>query len=257
MLGQAERIRSYFDAFAGEYARGREREFSFAAQKGIALEMLPRRLARVLDVGCGPAVLASALLERADEFWGIDLSAQMIAHGCARLETYPLRSRCHLGVGDAEAMSFAGGRFDAVVSLGMLEYLLRYERALAEIFRVLRPGGVAVLAVPNRSSAYHRAGRVTVKLRALVKRALRRPPRASERFVTNRCVPAKLDETLARVGFEKLDGRYCNFIFHPLHELHAGASMAINRRLTALGQPPLAPWLGSQYLVKVMKPRSH
>src|SRR2546430_2253895 len=173
MLGQAERIRSYFDAFAGEYARGREREFSFAAQRGIALEMLPRRLARVLDVGCGPAVLASALLERADEFWGIDLSAQMIAHGCARFETHPLRSRCHLGVGDAEAMSFAGGRFDAVVSLGMLEYLPSYERALAEIFRVLRPGGVAVLSVPNRASAYHGSRRATAAVRGRGRR--RRP----------------------------------------------------------------------------------
>ena len=78
--------------------------------------------------------------------------------------------------------------------------------------------------------------------------------RASERFVTNRCVPGRLDRELARAGFQKLDARYCNFIFHPLHELHAGASMAINRRLTALGQPPLAGFLGSQYVVKAGKP---
>ena len=67
-------------------------------------------------------------------------------------------------------------------------------------------------------------------------------------------MPARLDHELERAGLQKLDGRYCNFIFHPLHELHAGASMAINRRLTALGQPPLARWLGSQYVVKAGKP---
>lgn len=251
---QAERIRSYFDSFAGEYSREREREFSFATQRRLALEMLPRALDRVLDVGCGPGVLADALLERANDFWGIDLSAQMIAHGCARMATHPLRSRCHLGVGDAEAMSFEDGFFDAVVSLGMLEYLLSYERALAEIFRVLRPGGVAVLAVPNRASAYHRSQQVTATARSLAKRLLGHSPRASERFITNRCVPAGLDRELERAGFEKLEGRYCNFIFHPLHELHAGASMAVNRRLTALGQPPLARWLGSQYVVKARKP---
>jgi ubiquinone/menaquinone biosynthesis C-methylase UbiE len=252
--GQAERIRSYFDAFAGEYAREREREFSFATQKRIALEMLPRTLARVLDVGCGPAVLADALLERAEEFWGIDLSAQMIAHGGARMATHPRRSRCHLAVGDAEAMSFGDGFFDAVVSLGMLEYLLSYERALAEIFRVLRPGGVAVLAVPNRASAYHRSREATATARSFVKRLLRRSARPSERFITNRCVPARLDRELERAGFETPEGRYCNFIFHPLHELHAGASIALNRRLTALGQPPLAGWLGSQYVVSAKKP---
>jgi ubiquinone/menaquinone biosynthesis C-methylase UbiE len=252
--GQAERIRSYFDSFAGEYARERERGFSFAAQKRIALEMLPRRLGRILDVGCGPAVLAEALLERAEEFWGVDLSAQMIAHGDTRMAAHPLRSRCHLAVADAEAMSFAEGFFDAVVSLGMLEYLLSYERALAETFRVLRPGGIAVFAVPNRASAYHRSGRATNAARAFVKRLLGRPPRASERFITNRCVPAGLDRELERAGFEKLEGRYCNFIFHPLHELHAGASLALNQRLTALGQPPLARWLGTQYVVKARKP---
>lgn len=83
---------------------------------------------------------------------------------------------------------------------------------------------------------------------------LGREPRPSERFVTNRCVPGRLDDELARAGFQKLEGRYCNFIFHPLHELHARASMALNRRLSAFGQLPLAPWLGSQYVVKVLKP---
>src|SRR5207237_3668539 len=146
---------------------------------------------------------------------------------------------------------------DSIVSLGMLEYLVSHERALAGMFRMLKPGGVAVLALPNRASIFHRAQFATAKARTLVKRILGRPPRASERFVTNRSTPRQIDDALARAGFQKLEERYCNFIFHPLHELHAGASLAINRRLSALGQPPLARWLGSQYLVKVMKPRSH
>ncbi len=255
MQEQAARIRSYFDAAADEYARRREREFSFATQKRIALELLPARLERVLDAGCGPAVMAPDLLERADEYWGTDLSAQMIAHGRARMESHSGHGRCHLQVGDAEALDFPSGFFDAIVSLGMLEYLVSHERALAGMFRMLRPGGVAVLALPNRASAFHRAQFATAKVRALLKRILGRPPRASERFVTNRSTPRQVDDALARAGFQKLEERYCNFIFHPLHELHAGASLAINRRLTALGQPPLARWLGSQYIVKVLKPR--
>src|SRR5439155_7741158 len=113
---------------------------------------------------------------------------------------------------------------------------------------------VAVLSVPNRASVYHRSRRATDTTRSFVKRLLKRAPRPSERFITNRCIPAGLDRKLERAGCEKLEGRYCNFIFHPLHELHAGASMAINRRLTALGQPPLAGFLGSQYVVKAGKP---
>src|SRR5258707_13406827 len=98
MQGEAGRIRRHFDAAAGEYARRREREFSSATQKRIALELLPARIERVLDAGCGPAVMAPDLLGRADEYWGTDLSAQMIAYGRARMESHPGWNRCHLGV---------------------------------------------------------------------------------------------------------------------------------------------------------------
>ena len=64
MLGQAERIRSYFDAFAGEYARGRERELSFAAQKGIA-GLPPARRLYFLAVYRPEAVTRDLLVEAA------------------------------------------------------------------------------------------------------------------------------------------------------------------------------------------------
>src|SRR5260221_1436622 len=109
MQEQAARIRSYFDAAADEYARRREREFSFATQKRIALELLPARLERVLDAGCGPAVMAPDLLERADEYLGTDLSEQMISHGRARMESPSRHSRWHLQVSEAEGLEFPIG----------------------------------------------------------------------------------------------------------------------------------------------------
>jgi len=254
MHEQAARIRSYFDAAAVEYASAREQEYSFTQQKRIALEMLPRRMARVLDEGCGPAVTAAELLERADGFWGIDISAEMIAKGRARIERHPRREHCHLAVGDGEALDFPDGFFDAVVSLGMLEYLVTYQRALAEIWRVLRPGGVAVLAVPNRRSAYHLTRRAVGAVRRSVKRLLRRAPRPTESFFYNPCAPAQLDGEIERAGFRKVEGRGCNFIFYPLHELHRGASLAVNRGVGRVARPPLDAWLGTQYIVKALKP---
>ncbi|HYR33602.1 MAG TPA: class I SAM-dependent methyltransferase [Burkholderiales bacterium] len=254
MHEQAARIRSYFDAAAVEYASGREHEYSFTQQKRIALKLLPSRMARVLDIGCGPAVMGTELLERAEAFWGIDISAEMIAKGRARMERHPRGAHCHLAVGDGEALDFQDGFFDAVVSLGMLEYLVTYQRALAEMWRVLRPGGVAVVAVPNRRSAYHLSRRAVGAVRRGVKRLLRRAPRATEDFVYNPCVPAGLDAEIARAGFRKAEGRCCNFIFYPLHDLHPGASLALNRRLGSIAKPPLDAWLGTQYLVKAVKP---
>ena len=247
-------IRRYFDATSDHYARGRAQQHSFIAQKRIALDFLPAHAARVLDIGSGPAVLADELLERADEYWGIDLSPQMIARGAARMEGHPQAGRCTLSVGDAEALAVADGAVDAVVALGLLEYLPSYRRALAEIFRVLRPGGVAVLAVPNRVAAYRRCRLLADRTRAAMKRVLGRPPRVTEQFCWNPCIPARLDEDLRRAGLQRVAGRYCNFIFYPLHELHAGASLALNRALSGLSDSSLGRWIGAQYVVKARKP---
>ena len=254
METQAAAIRRYFDAESDHYARGRAEEYSFIAQKRIALDFLPARTDRVLDIGCGPAVLADELLERVDEFCGIDLSPAMIERGRARMHGHPLGSRCRLSVGDAEALAFDDGSFPAVVALGLLEYLPSYQGALAEIFRVLRPGGVAVLAVPNRAALYRRCRRVADRTRLVLKRLLGRAPRATEHFAVNYCVPRGLDDELRRAGFEPVAGRYCNFVFYPLHELHAGASLALNRALSGLSSSSLGYWLGAQYVVKAKKP---
>lgn len=254
MNTQATAIRRYFDAASEEYVRGRAEEYSFIAQKRIALAFLPARMARVLDIGCGPAILADDLLERADDYCGIDLSPEMIARATARMERHPQRGRCSLSVGDAEALGFADGSFDAIVALGLLEYLPSYQGALGEMWRVLRPGGVAVLAVPNRHSVYRSCRRVVDRARRAVKQLLGRQARRSESFHWNPCVPARLDAELRQAGFEKAAGGYCNFILYPLHDLHAGASLALNRALSRLAPAAAAPWLGAQYVVAARKP---
>src|SRR3954469_3849663 len=99
MRDQTAEIRSYFDAAAPEYVRSRERQYSFLAQRRLVLDLLPERCGRVLDVGCGPAVMAEALLERAGEVWGIDTAEKMVALGHARMARHPERSRLHLSVG--------------------------------------------------------------------------------------------------------------------------------------------------------------
>lgn len=89
----------------------------------------------VLDVATGPGYLAEAAAGRGARVVGVDFSAAMIER--ARLR--------HPGIdfqtGDAEALPFADGSFDAVVmSFGLL-HLERPERALAESYRVLRSSG--------------------------------------------------------------------------------------------------------------------
>ncbi len=252
-MGQAGRTRSYFDAVAHEYLLEREKQYSFVCQRNLVLDLLPVGCGRVLDIGCGPAVMAEELLKQAYEVFGIDLSPGMIGYGRDRMQSHPAGSRCHLSVGNIERLGFADGYFDAVVAMGVIEYLASYDQALAEIRRVLRPGGVAVLTVPNRVCAYHVTREAAEALRAAAKRLLGRPPSSSSSLLTNRCVPWRLARQLEGAGFDKVQGRFCNFVFYPLHELHEGASLALNRSLSRLSGSRLGVLAGTQYVVKAQK----
>jgi ubiquinone/menaquinone biosynthesis C-methylase UbiE len=252
MSDQVSEVGSYFDAEALEYVRGRERQPSFVAQKRFVLEMLEGTGGRALDIGCGPAMMEEALLERGFEVWGIDTSAQMIAFAKERMAGHRMAARCHLSVGEGEHLAFAEGFFDAIVSMGVLEYLPSYERMIGEMHRLLRRGGIAVLTVPNRIAAYRIARTAYQMLRDTAKRVAGRA--LAQRPVTHPCLPWQLDLQLERAGLRKIEGRFCNFIFFPLHELHSGASEALNRRLTdGLSDSPLGKAFGSQYVVKVQK----
>lgn len=252
---QRSEIQTYFDAEATRYVHDRELQYSYISQKRLTLDLLPEQFDRVLDLGCGPALMANDLLDRAGEVWGVDVSERMISYGKARMRNHPLGDRCDLRVGNSEKLIFADNYFDALISLGMLEYLETYDRAIAEMYRVLRPGGVAVLTVPTRISAYYLARAPCDKARMLVKRLLGRTRAGAERFPTNRCVPWRLDGALRSAGFQKIAGRYCNFMFYPLHEMHAGVSLALNRKLAFLSRHAPGAFLGTQYVVKAMKPQ--
>ncbi|MBV8033179.1 MAG: class I SAM-dependent methyltransferase [Betaproteobacteria bacterium] len=250
---QGAAIRSYFDASAAEYVAERERQHSFIAQRDLVLSILPERCARVLDLGCGPAMMAGPLLERSREVWGVDASERMIALGEARMGSHPERGRLHLRVGTAERLPFPEASFDAVVAMGVLEYVWDRASSLAEIRRVLRPGGVVAITVPSAVSAYHLARRAWVAAREAAKRALGRSPSDSQRFLTRRCVPWRLDRELAAAGLARLEGRFCNFILFPLHELLPAASAELNRRLSELGDTPFSSFLGTQYVVSALR----
>jgi len=250
-LSPKAQVEALFDSLALEYLRERERQFSFLSQKRIAIEFLGGAKGRLLEVGCGPAPMMPELLAMGYEVHGIDISGEMIRRARQRMAGHPLEKRCKFSVGDVERLEFPEASYDAALCMGVLEYLPRYARALAEVGRVLKPGGIAVFALPNRASAYHVARAAYVKLR-LAERRLR-GRRARLPMAHNRCVPWKLDRELEAAGLHKVKSRACNFIFFPLQELAPRIADSLNRALMPLSGSWLAPLLGAQYIVKVQK----
>ena len=245
-------VEALFDSLALEYVRERDRQFSFISQKHIVIEMLGGAQGRLLEVGCGPAVMAPDLLSLGFEVQGIDVSGEMIRRARQRMTGHLCVQRCSFSVGDVERLQFASDHFDAVVAMGVLEYLPTYKVALREISRVLKPGGIAVFTVPNRASAYHLARSAYDAARALVKRLAKRSA-STDGFTPNRCLPWRLDQELAQARLHKIESRGCNFIFFPLKELQHAASEALNRRLMPLSRSRLGVLIGSQYIVKLQK----
>ena len=102
--------------------------------------------ARVLDIACGEGYGSNLLAATARHVVGVDKDAETI--GAARLR-YPCGDRLVFLQGDALELPVADSSFDVVVTFETLEHLQDAERFLAEIKRVLTPGGLLIVSTPN------------------------------------------------------------------------------------------------------------
>jgi ubiquinone/menaquinone biosynthesis C-methylase UbiE len=111
-----------------------------------ALALQPGEL--VLDVGSGPGLLMADMADVVGpegHVTGIDVSDSMLALSRRRFADPPLRERTSILKTDATQLPFETGHFDAAVSTQVYEYVPDVDRALAELYRVLRPGGRALI----------------------------------------------------------------------------------------------------------------
>lgn len=99
-------------------------------------ERLPRD-ARVLDVGCGAGLIANPLAERGHAVVGIDNATPALEVARRHDRT----GRVRWVTGDACALPFDDASFDGAIAMDFLEHVERPDVVVAEIARVLRPGG--------------------------------------------------------------------------------------------------------------------
>jgi len=104
---------------------------------------------RVLDVAAGNGNASLAALRRFAEVTSTDYVPELLEQGRRRAEADCLS--LHTQVADAEALPFDDGSFDAVVAVSSFEFISDFDRACAEIVRVLRPDGSFFVVTPGDS----------------------------------------------------------------------------------------------------------
>jgi ubiquinone/menaquinone biosynthesis C-methylase UbiE len=137
--------RSYYDDFAAWYER--ERHDGYHAMIDSLQVEVARPLAEgrdVLELGCGTGMILKELHPVARNAVGIDISPGMLAQAQAR--------GLNVVVGSATDLPFEDESFDMVCSFKVLAHIEDIERAMSEVGRVLRPGGVAALEFYNKRS---------------------------------------------------------------------------------------------------------
>lgn len=147
-------IASFFDEEAARY----EASFEDPGPGGQALRSRQASVLRLagsgpgnaLDAGMGPGRLCADLAARGWVVHGVDASAEMVAAARARLPGAAER----LVESPIERLPFPGCSFDLATATGVLEFLEDVPAALGELARVLRPGGLTVVTMPNPVSPF-------------------------------------------------------------------------------------------------------
>jgi SAM-dependent methyltransferase len=132
-------VAAAFDAIADEFDASRTRPWRETLQFETALP----RTARVLDLGCGNGRNLAVFAERGHAVVGLDASAGLLARAASR-------GRRGLVRGDAIALPFSDGSFDAVHTVAALHHLPtegERRQSATEVARVLRSGGLALFSV--------------------------------------------------------------------------------------------------------------
>lgn len=161
-----------------EWFLGIDRRFGesayYAHQNGATFgRFLPKEFAdgkRVLEVGCGMGSHAALLIAAGAGYTGIDLTQPAVDMTKQRLELFGLNGEVQRA--DAEQLPFEAASFDAVWSWGVIHHSASFDRCLAEITRVLRPGGHLMLMVYHHPSLFWYL--YCVLARGVVKGELRR-----------------------------------------------------------------------------------
>jgi 2-polyprenyl-3-methyl-5-hydroxy-6-metoxy-1,4-benzoquinol methylase len=130
--------------------------------------------ASILEVGCGAGLLSVELARRGLDVEATDPVEAMLEQARQRAAGQEMPGRVRFSLADVHALGFADETFQLIVVLGVLPWIDRPEAALAEIARVLAPGGRLIVSINNRAPLHVLADPVRLPMLAPLRDSARR-----------------------------------------------------------------------------------
>lgn len=148
-LGKKEQVTQMFDTISGSYD-GLNRVISFGIdvkwRKKVLKLVAAKNPERILDIATGTGDLAILMAQtNAREITGLDISEGMLEVGRKKIDAKHLNSKITMVQGDSENLPFTDNYFDAITVAFGIRNFETLEKGLAEILRVLKPGGIFVI----------------------------------------------------------------------------------------------------------------
>jgi len=156
-LGKKEQVAQMFDTISGNYD-GLNRVISFGIdvkwRKKVLKMVAAKNPQTILDIATGTGDLAILMAQtNAREIIGADISEGMMEVGRKKVTEKGLDGRIQLVYGDSEKLPFENAYFDAITVAFGIRNFETLNKGLAEILRVLKPGGIFVIletSVPTK-----------------------------------------------------------------------------------------------------------
>ncbi|HEY3329234.1 MAG TPA: metalloregulator ArsR/SmtB family transcription factor [Capsulimonadaceae bacterium] len=137
-----DRLKSYFDDVAGKFGRHYVPGESWRALAETFLRLIPPVV--IADLGAGDGTLAMLLAQQAERVIAVDSSAKMVEVGAAAAARNGIANLEYLH-GDLEELPIGDASVDVAFMHQTLHHALHPSAALAEAWRILRPGGRIVI----------------------------------------------------------------------------------------------------------------
>lgn len=108
---------------------------------------------KVLDVASGEGYGAALMAKSAGQVTGVDIDPEAIAHANRKYANDQLRFE----TGDIYSLPLNNDEFDVITSFETIEHVGDHQKAMKELKRVLRPGGMLIISTPDHKSTHHHA----------------------------------------------------------------------------------------------------